>query len=65
MNNFINKDIEVLIEKTVDGYSYGHTSNYLLVKVRGEYQHNSFITVIIESVDYPYCIAKVVEKIAV
>lgn len=31
-NKFVNKQEEVLIEEEKDGYSYGHTSNYLHVK---------------------------------
>ena len=58
MNKFLNKEVEVLIEKTIDGYSYGHTSNYLLVKIEGEYPHNSFTNVIINEINYPYCISK-------
>ena len=32
MNNFINQTVEVLIEEHKDGYSMGHTGNYLHVK---------------------------------
>ena len=55
MEKFINKELEVLTEKTVDGYTYGHTSNYLLVRIKGNYDSNTFITVKIDSVNYPYC----------
>ena len=30
---FINKNEEILVEKYEDGYSYGHTSNYLYLKI--------------------------------
>ena len=30
MNKFIGSEVEVLIEETKDGYSYGHTDNILL-----------------------------------
>ena len=57
MNAFQNKEVEVLIEKSIDGYSYGHTSNYLLVKIEGEYCQNRFVKAKITEVKYPYCIA--------
>ena len=62
MNKFIGKEEEVLIEEYKDGYSYGHTSNFLYVKVLGELPHNEFCNVLIEDVQYPYCIGKVINK---
>ena len=59
MNKFINQDVEVLIEEVIDGYSYGHTGNYLYVKIKGEYPHNEIINVKIDNVDYPYCIGRI------
>jgi len=58
MNKFINKEVEVLIENSDDQYSYGHTSNYLLVKIKGNYPHNEFINVKIKEINYPYVIGK-------
>ena len=57
-NKFINKQEDVLIEEEKDGYSYGHTSNYLHVKIPKAIEHNTFVTVTITKVDYPYCLAK-------
>lgn len=57
-NKFLNKQVEVLIEEEKDGYSYGHTSNYLHVKINKKLKHNTFVTVTITKVDYPYCLAK-------
>ena len=57
MKKFINKEVEVLIEEVKDGYSYGHTSNYIEVKIKGEYLHNSLVNVTIKDVSYPYAIA--------
>lgn len=57
-NKFLNKQVEVLIEEDKDGYSYGHTSNYLHVKINKKLKHNTFVTVTITKVDYPYCLAK-------
>ena len=57
-NKFLNKQVEVLIEEDKDGYSYGHTSNYLHVKINKKLKHNTFVTVTITKVDYPYCLEK-------
>ena len=58
MNKFINKEVEVLFEEVIDGYSYGHTGNFLHVKIKGEYPHNEMITVTIKDIEYPYCIGE-------
>ena len=58
MNKFIGKELEVLIEEEIDGYSYGHTSNYIHVKIKGSFEHNSFVKVKLDSVEYPYMIGK-------
>ena len=58
MKKFINKDVDVLIEESIDGYSYGHTGEFLYVKIKGELPHNEIITVNVKDVEYPYCIAK-------
>ena len=58
MNKFINREVKVLIEESVDGYSYGHTGNYLYVKIKGEYLQNSFKNVRIIKIEYPYCIGE-------
>ncbi len=39
-NSFIGKDEKVLIEKVEDGYSYGHTTNYLYLKIPKELKEN-------------------------
>ena len=58
MSTFIDREVEVLIEKYKDGYSYGHTSNFLYVKIKGEYPHNSYKKVRIINIEYPYCIGE-------
>ena len=58
MEKFINREVEVLVEEHKDGYSIGHTGNFLHVKFKGDYPVNEFIKVKIEKVDYPYCIGK-------
>lgn len=62
MSKFLNTEIEVLMEQTKDDYSYGHTSNYLSVKINGKYNSESIVSVEIIDIDYPYCVAKEVVK---
>lgn len=62
MNKFLNKEVEVLVEKVIDGYSIGHTTNYLQVKVKDELEHNTFVNVKITEVNYPYCVGKVINN---
>ena len=58
MSKFIDKEVEVLVEEYKDGYSYGHTGNFLYVKIKGEYPHNSYKKVRIINIEYPYCIGE-------
>ena len=63
MEKFINKKIEVLFETYKDGYLYGHTSNYLSVKIKGNKElTNELVLVNIEKIEYPNCFAKICEK---
>lgn len=55
-NKFVGKEEEVLIEQYKDGYSYGHTSNFLYVKIPKKLEHNTFYKTTIKEVNYPYCI---------
>lgn len=61
MNKFLNKKLEVLFERSYEDYSIGHTSNYLSIKVPGNYESGTFKEVILEEIEYPYIIGKVVE----
>lgn len=54
MEKFLGNEAEVLIEETADGTSYGHTSNYIHVKIKNTLEHNKSYKVILESVEYPY-----------
>lgn len=58
MSQFIGRRVSVLVEEYKDGYSYGHTGNFLYVKILGEYPHNEFVDVEIKKVDYPYCVGE-------
>ena len=53
-NKFIGKNKLVLIENKKDGYSYGHTDNYLYVKIKGEFENNTFVNVKLKEINYPY-----------
>lgn len=58
MEKFLNLEVEVLIEEVKDGYSFGHTGNFLHVKVKGELTHNEIYKVKIKDVLYPYCVGE-------
>ena len=55
MEKFIGKEVEVLIEEEKEGFCYGHTGNYLHVRVKDKYPHNEIVKVTIKKVNYPYC----------
>ena len=44
-NDFINKDVDVLIEENKDGIYYGFTDNYIPVKLIGNYKINEIYTI--------------------
>lgn len=46
--NTIDKKEKVLIEKIEQGYAYGHTSNYLYLKLKGNYQKNNIYEITIK-----------------
>lgn len=62
MNKFVHQELEVLVEQNKDGYSLGHTSNYLLVRLNGSYHSEEIVKVLITGVNYPYCEAKEIVK---
>ena len=51
MEKFINQVVEVLIETNKDGYSYGHTGNFLKVKIPVILNHNTLVNVKIKKID--------------
>jgi len=61
MNKFLNREIEVLVEVNKDGYSIGHSTNYLQIKINEIVPHNTFIKVKITNIDYPYCIGEIIK----
>lgn len=58
-SKFVGTSESVLIEQYRDGYSYGHTGNFLNVKIEGKLEHNKFYDVLITDISYPYCIGKI------
>lgn len=62
MNKFIDKEVEVLVEINKDGYSVGHTTNYLQVKINKTIEHNTFVKVKITKIDYPFCIGEIINE---
>ena len=54
MNKFINKELEILVEKCEDGIIFGHTSNYIAIKTNGTNDDvNKIKKVIPNKVEYP------------
>lgn len=46
--SFIGKEVEVLIEKNIEGYSYGHTGNYLYLKIKDNIKENTICKIIVK-----------------
>ncbi len=61
MKKFIGKKMDVLFETQVDGYSYGHTSNYLHLKVLGNIKSSELRKVILINIEYPYIFGELVD----
>ena len=54
MNRFLNKELDILVEKCEDGIIFGHTSNYIAIKTNGTNDDvNKIKTVIPNKVEYP------------
>ncbi len=63
MNEFLNKDVEVLIEKYEDGIITGHTGNYIQVKLKGDTSDiNKIVKIHIERLEYPFIIGSKLTK---
>lgn len=61
MKKFIGDTLDVLFETSKDGYSYGHTTNYIHVKVIGKVPSSSIKPVRLINIEYPYCFGELVE----
>ncbi len=52
LDSFINKNVDILVEKIKDNTSIGHTDNYLEVRVNKSLEHNKIYNIkIIERID--------------
>ncbi len=51
MKKFLGTKGEVLIENYKDGYSYGHTENFLKIKIKGYIPSNTMVTIKINELD--------------
>lgn len=62
MKKFIGKKLEVLFETNKDGYSYGHTTNYIHVKVINSIAPSTFKIVKIINIEYPYAFGEIEDE---
>ncbi len=62
MQKFLNRELEVLFERHNEQFSLGHTSNYLHVKVSGQIDSGTEKMVMLEKIEYPYVIGKIIDK---
>lgn len=62
MKKFVGQKLEVLFETNKDGYSYGHTTNYIHVKVIGNITPSTFKNVKIINIEYPYAFGEVEDE---
>lgn len=58
-DQFIGKEVLVLVEEEKNGKSYGHTDTYLHVEIPATLPKNQFVMVKILEVRYPYCVGEV------
>lgn len=59
MTQFIGKDLSVLTENHKNEYTYGHTGNYLQIKIKGIYESDKILNVKLISMEYPYLLGEV------
>lgn len=62
MKKFLGKKLDVLFETCKDGYSYGHTTNYIHVKVLGMHESGSIKNVRLINIEYPYCFGELTDE---
>lgn len=59
MNKFVGKKIDFLPETYKDGYLFGHSGNYLSIKLKGINNLLKHITKVrVKKIEYPYCICE-------
>lgn len=53
-NKFLNKIVEVIVEKNINGIAYGHSRNYLQIEFKSDFvKENDLVKVKITKVGYP------------
>lgn len=57
---FINQELEVLVENSNKGYSYGHTKNFIYIKIKGEIKNNTNVMVKLTKIEYPHVIGELI-----
>lgn len=62
MQKFLYKEVEVLTENTKDDITYGHTGNFLHVKINKTLPNDILTTVKITDINYPYVIGEVTNE---
>lgn len=62
MKKFLSKNLDVLVEVSKDGYSYGHTTNYLAIKIMGTFKSSTIKKVKLINIEYPYIYGEVVDE---
>lgn len=62
MNKFVGSVVSFIPEIKKDDYLIGHSGNYLLIKCKGDELHHDSVPVMIDSIEYPYCVGKVLKK---
>ena len=60
-NKFEDKVLDFIPEEYIDGYLYGHTNNYLKVKVEGKKESiGKILNILIKKPDFPVCEGKII-----
>lgn len=60
-SKFIDKTLDFIPEEYIDGYLYGHTNNFLKVKVLGKEEYiGKILTILIKKADFPLCEGKII-----
>lgn len=57
-SQYLNSEVEIIVEETKDGKSIGHTANFVKVLLEGEYPRNTCQRVLVTEIFSEYVIAK-------
>lgn len=59
LNNFVGKELDVLLEENIGNYVIGHTSNYIKVYIKGDYKLNMMYRCLIKNIEEEKVIGEV------